>query len=187
MNRKSILMLTLIFASVSAAPASLVKAKEIKPEAISTVICGTMTPSQGITTNKLKPYILSEQEVQAILGNYSEEIEKLKCHAGYYVFDNEKYGIEDSDVYVMISLGERNSTGYGINIVSAEDIEGISKINIEETKPSTDVTVGDAITYPYVIIKFAKGTPNVEVVKDKVTELSSIANPGGLEEEDGMI
>lgn len=184
MNRKNILILALIFASVSLAPASLVKAKEIKPEATSTVICGTTTPVQGITTNKLNPYVLNEKEVQTALGRFSKEIENLKHHEGYYVFDNAKYGIKDSEVYVMISLGERNTTGYGIKILSAEDIEGISKITIQETKPSTGTMVGEAITYPYVIVKFAQGTPKVKVLTDKGTELPSLVDLSELENKD---
>lgn len=184
MNRKNELILTLLFATISVAPANLVKAKEIKPEAISVASCLAATPVQGITTNQLKPYVLNEKEVQTILGNFSDEIEKLKYHSGYYVFDNEKYGIKDSEVYVMISLGERNTTGYGIKVVSAEDIEGVSKITIQETKPLPDMMVGEVVTYPYIIVKFSQGTPNVKVVTDSGTELFSLMNQLELEEKD---
>lgn len=184
MNRRNMLIFTLLFATISVAPMSLAKAEEIKPEASSRIICSTTISTQGITTNKLKIYVLNEKEVQTISSNFSSEFEKLKQHTGYYVLDNTKYGIKDSDVYVMISLGARNTTGYGIKVTSADDIEGTSKITIQETKPSPDMMVGDAITYPIVIVKFAQGTPNVKVVTDSGTELSSLVNPLEMEDKE---
>lgn len=182
MNRKNALLLVLIFAGTLAAPATIVKATEAKLEPRYKVISAPVIPIKGFTTNQLKPYILSDKEVQAVLGNYSDEIEKLKSKTGYYVFDKEKYGINDSNVYVMISLGQRNTTGYGLQVNSVEDIEGISKITIHEIKPAPDAMVGEAITYPYMILRFAQGTPNVKVVTDSGEELPSLVNTSELEE-----
>ncbi|WP_411678924.1 protease complex subunit PrcB family protein [Clostridium thailandense] len=180
MNRKNILIFTLIISAISAVPANLVKAQEDQPKVIS-AICSK--PPQGITTNELKPYVLNEKEIATVFGNYSNEIEKLKLHSGYYVFDNEKYGLEASDIYVFISLGKRNSTGYGINVASVEDVEGISKIAVQETKPSSNDMVGESITYPYIIVKFQQGTQNVKVITESETELSPLVNSSELQEQ----
>jgi hypothetical protein len=175
MNRKKILIFTLIFASISVIPANLTKAEEIK----STIIYQN---ALGVTTNQLKPYILNEKELHTVFVNFSKDIEKLQLNTGYYVFDNKKYGLDDSEVYVMISLGKRPTTGYGINLLSAEDIEGTSKITIQEIKPLPNAMVGEAITHPYIILRYSKGTSNVKVVAEDGAELSALVNP--LETED---
>jgi hypothetical protein len=179
MNKKRTFILSLSVAIISAVmPASFIKAEEINPKPIYNVI----SAPQGITTNQLKPYVLNEKEIYSALGSFVDELDTIKLNSGFYVIDKEKYGIKDFDVYVMISLGQRKTTGYGIKVVSAEDIEGISKITIQETTPSPDMMVGYAITYPYVVVRFAQGTPNVKVVTDTGMELSALVNPLELEQ-----
>lgn len=176
MKKKSMSRLALGLAILSATTSvNIAMAKEIGTEVAPKVIYSTISaPVNQITTNQLKPYVLSDKELYGVLGNYSDQIQKLKLQSGYYVFDNEKYDIKDSNVYVMISLGQRNTTGYGIKVLSVEDIEGISKITIQETKPAPDMMVGEAITYPYIVVRFSQGTPNVKVVTDNGVELSPI-------------
>ncbi|MDW8802319.1 protease complex subunit PrcB family protein [Clostridium sp. A1-XYC3] len=183
MNKKNISILTLILTIVSAiASPGMTKAEGIDTIPTSKVIYAPITSEQGITTNQLKPYVLNEKEVQTVFGSFSDEIEKLKLQRGYYVFDNEKYDIKDSNIYVMISLGQRNTTGYGIKLISTEDIEGISQITIEETKLQPDMMVGEAVTYPFIILKFAQGTPNVKVITDSGREISPLVNSAELTE-----
>jgi hypothetical protein len=174
MNKKRTLILSLSIAIISAAmPASFIKAEEISAKPIYNII----SAPQGITTNQLKPYVLNEKEIYSALGTFVDELDTIKLNSGFYVIDKEKYGIKDSDVYVMISLGQRKTTGYGVKVVSAEDIEGTSKITIQEITPSPDMIVGYAVAYPYVIVGFAQGTPNVKVVTDSGVELSALVNP----------
>lgn len=187
MNKKGILILAITLAITSSAgQVSIVKAEDINTTAISKVIYAPSPPMQGITTNQLKPYVLNEKEIATVFGSFTDEIQKLRMNTGFYVFDNEKYGIKGTDIYVMVSLGARNTTGYGIKVVSVEDIEGISKITIQETKPQPDMMVGQAITYPYIIVKFAQGTPNVRVTTDKGEELTSLVNSLELKEKGWM-
>lgn len=162
--------------TLGAAPLSLVKAEEVKDEVKNQLISAPISPIQGITTNQLKPYVLNEKEINTVFDGFIDEIESLKLHEGFYVFNNDKYGLKDSNVYVMISLGNRNTTGYGINVLSVQDIEGISAITIQETKPGSDTMVGAAITYPYIIVRFAQGTPNVKVTTEDGKELSALVN-----------
>lgn len=174
MNRRNMWILTLILTIVSAtAPVGMAKAEGNNSMPVSKVIYAPINSEQSIRTNQLKPYVLSEKEVQTIFGNFFDEIEKFRLQSGYYVFDNEKYGIKDANVYVMISLGQRNTTGYGINIVSAEDIEGTAKITIKERIPKSGMMVGEALTYPYLIVKLPQGTSNVKVVTDSGRKMSS--------------
>jgi hypothetical protein len=151
--------LTLIF-TLSAVPFGYVKAEESNSGTEAKIV---FAPIRGITVNKLNPYVLNEKEENTVFDGFQKEIESLKTQEGYYVFDNEKYGIKDSNVYVLISLGQRNTGGYGLKVISAEDNEGISAITIEETKPAPDMMVAQVITYPYVIVRFSQGTPNVTV------------------------
>lgn len=182
MKRKGILALTLSVTIITTSSAGMVKAEEMKSNPMYKIIRDVNSPVQGIVTNVLKPYILNEKEINTVFMNSVNDIERLKLQEGYYVFENEKYDIEGTDVYVMISLGKRNTTGYGIKIVSAEDIEGISKITIQETKPSPDMMVGQAITYPYVIVRLSQATPNVKVVTEDGAELSPLSNSSEVEE-----
>lgn len=178
-NRMITWVLTLTI-TMGAAPLSLVKAEEAKGDY--QVISAPVVPIKGITTNKLNPYVLNEKELNTIFNGFTDEIENLKFEEGFYVFDNEKYGIKDDNVYVMISLGQRGTLGYGIKVLSVEDIEGISAITITETKPAPDMMLPQVITYPYIIVRFAQGTPNVRVTKDDGKVLSPLVNSKELEE-----
>jgi hypothetical protein len=175
MKKKNMSRLALGLAILSTTTSlNIANAKVISSDMEPKVVYSSVAPVRSITTNQLKPYILSDKELYGVLGDSSDEIQKLKLKSGYYVFNNEKYGIKDSNVYVMISLGQRNTTGYGIKVISVEDIEGISKITIQETKPAPDMMLGQVVTYPYIILRFAQGTPNVKVVTEDGLKLSPL-------------
>jgi hypothetical protein len=183
MKKNRILTWALAFTiTLGALPFSFVKAEEAKNEGSYQVISAPVMPIKGITTNKLTPYILNEKELNTTFDGYIEEIENLKLQEGFYVFDNEKYSIKDNNVYVMISLGQRGTPGYGLEVRSIEDIEGISAITIQETKPAPDMMLPQVITYPYIVVRFAQGTPNVRVTKDDGKELSSLVRSSEIEE-----
>jgi hypothetical protein len=168
--------------TLGALPFSFVKAEEVKNEGSNQLISSPVMPIRGITTNKLTPYVLNEKELNTVFNGFTEEIESLKLQEGFYVFDNEKYGIKDNNVYVMISLGQRGTPGYGIKVLSVEYIEGISAIAIQETKPAPDMMLPQVITHPFIVVRFAQGTRNVRVTKDDGKELSSLVRSSELEE-----
>lgn len=87
-----------------------------------------------------------------------EKIEELKVKRGYTYFK-----IEDGYV-IFISMGEKNTGGYSISVISVENVHGTARITVEEKSPEKNDEVTHAITYPYTIIKIKGVEKKFEVV-----------------------
>lgn len=115
--------------------------------------------SQGITTNNVKFTVISD--VSVLPEGYQQQINNLRTQRGYFYSQN-------GDNFIMTFLsGERNTGGYGIKVLSVEDIEGITKVIVEETSPAEGMIVPQMITYPAVTISLPLVHDRVEVVNTK--------------------
>lgn len=122
------------------------------------------TPIKAITVNKLNYEVV--KEVKSII-NIDSIINELKTQKGFVVLDNKLVGIDSPDYYVAIFSGQKSTGGYGLNVKSVEDNEGITSIVVEETSPAPGSFVTQAITYPYVLIKITTPVPTFSVKNSK--------------------
>ncbi|NSW89440.1 MAG: protease complex subunit PrcB family protein [Firmicutes bacterium] len=133
--------------------------------------------------NKEASYEKVEYETVEDIGtlpqDIQEKIEELKVKRGYTYFK-----IEDEYV-ILISMGEKNTGGYSISIVSVEDVEGTVKIIVEETSPKKDDIVIQVITYPYAVIKVKGIEEKFEVVNEKGEKFEFISLDEDLKEYTG--
>ncbi|MGI6587942.1 MAG: protease complex subunit PrcB family protein [Peptococcia bacterium] len=60
---------------------------------------------------------------------------------------------EDNSQYVFLSLGTRNTGGYGIEVSRVEEVEGKIVITYQERKPALNDLVIQVITYPWQVIQ----------------------------------
>lgn len=132
------------------------------------------TPIQyrGITVNKLKFDVIKDLTTLPV--KMQQTVDSLKSQRGYYVFDNTDNPLDSSSVYVLICSGEKPTSGYGIVPLLLEDIEGISSVVIKELSPAPELEVSQDKTYPYTLIKFQQGTPNVIVRTEEGEKLDKI-------------
>lgn len=86
-----------------------------------------------------------------------------KSTKGYSVYHH--YGVEDdyADTEVTVYMGERNTGGYSIEVVSVKKKDNDVIITVKENNPSTD-TVTMAITYPSIKVILPFDAKNIEVV-----------------------
>jgi hypothetical protein len=124
------------------------------------------TPIKAITVNKLNHEVV--KEVQSII-DIKSVVDELKIQKGFIVFDNKLVGIDSTDYYVAIFSGQKPTGGFGIDVKSVEDNEGVTSIIVEETEPSPGSFVTQALTYPYVIIKITTPVPTFSVKSIKGT------------------
>ena len=139
----------------------------IKP--IDTTNVGT-NPSggdQGITTNVLKYELIKEDLVPA---NVIDSIKDMRTQRGFAVIKNE----DGKSNLVCIGTGEKPSGGHSIVIKSIKDVEGITKIVIEEVKPAPSEFSTMQITYPSLYVKVSGGTSNIEVTNTENVSLKGI-------------
>jgi hypothetical protein len=101
-------------------------------------------PNKGITVNNISFEVVEDEKVPDALNT---KIQKYKEQRGFL------YTEKDGYYYVAILSGLRPTGGYGIEVKTVEDIEGKTKIIVEETAPSPGDFVTQVITYPYTVIK----------------------------------
>jgi len=57
---------------------------------------------------------------------------------------------------IAVTLGQKPSTAYSIEIVNVTEIENQVIVHVKKTEPEPDVLVAPALTQPYHIIKILK-------------------------------
>jgi hypothetical protein len=121
--------------------------------------------NQGITVNKIA--FQNVTDISILPKAMQEKIEALKTNRGFYLFENKQYGIVEDGYHLVINLGERSNSGYGVKVKLVEDNEGKTLVYVEETKPAAGSMNAMVITYPYTVIKIKGVTTNVKVIEEK--------------------
>ncbi|MBC2581880.1 protease complex subunit PrcB family protein [Clostridium sp. DJ247] len=147
MNKKLVLCLTLaLILNGIQITQKKVKAEQNQP----------ITLNQGIMYHKVNFEPISNidtlQHMKDIINTYKEKqgfISYYDDSSGYY--------------YIAIMYGLKPSGGYSINVKSVEDIEGKTKILVEEKEPAPGTMIPMVVTYPYTVIKVTGITSNITV------------------------
>lgn len=156
----SIIVLSIVFSSCTIDNKDVQTSPTNTPN--STAQVPSPSPVQGITVNKIDFKELDIAELEDALVNQINEFSKT---GGYY------FWVDDKGVFtVFIGMGARPTGGYSIKVISVEDNEGNTNIQVEETVPKADEMVTQAITYPYTIIEIKGVTDRFHVVNTSDTE-----------------
>jgi hypothetical protein len=120
----------------------------------------------GSVTNPPEPEDLDYEifkEEDALPNDIGTVVSNLKGVRGYFVFDQQEYNTGDN-LYILISSGEKVTGGYSleVNTVSAEG--GTLSVIVEEEEPANDVSVIQALTYPFVVLKLDRSFENFSIV-----------------------
>lgn len=113
---------------------------------------------KGFAYNKIVPEEISDESM--LSQEIRDAIESMKRTRGYTYFKN------DNGFTFIVFMGEKNTGGYSIKIKLVEDIEGVTKVTVEEIAPGKDDMVIQAFTYPMNIVKLAGITEKFEVVNE---------------------
>jgi hypothetical protein len=106
--------------------------------------------NQGITVNQINFKVIDSSTLLEELRN---EIEILKLQKGYQFWKQ-----DDGSFFILISAGEKNTGGYGIEVESIEDNEGKTIVSVKETEPAEGDMNLQALTYPFVVVKASEIT-----------------------------
>lgn len=81
--------------------------------------------------------------------------------------------VVDSDdaTYLILSAGERFTGGYAVTVTSVKETPTRLEVTVQLLKPSSGSFVIQAITYPQIVVKFAKTVKPIVVLNQE--ELSS--------------
>lgn len=101
--------------------------------------------------------------IEDVPESVSMQIDKLILNRGYF-----KWKI-DGENYLLISSGEKPTGGYGIEVVTFGEYDGVYKILVGEGKPGKDAVVPQIITYPYVLVKYT-GDLEISEVYNELSE-----------------
>ncbi|KAF2508806.1 protease complex subunit PrcB family protein [Flavobacterium foetidum] len=55
--------------------------------------------------------------------------------------------------YVILNMGEKNTSGYSIEVVNVEETDKNIIITVKENSPSPDAMTMQMISYPYTVVK----------------------------------
>ena len=179
---KKILILMLVFAlTVGILAACQTAASDNgKPEAAGSTTEKEKTPAAGDNQNEGIAYNkLTFEEIYdtgTLPAEIAGNIERLGHTRGYAYFK-----LNDAFI-VSVNSGERNTGGYSTKVKSVEDIEGITKITVEETAPDKDAMVTQALTYPMTVIKVKGAAENFQVVDGNEMGFALLTVAGSTEQ-----
>ncbi|MFC0778993.1 protease complex subunit PrcB family protein [Flavobacterium sp. HJSW_4] len=70
---------------------------------------------------------------------------------------NLAHKMKDPDVqdynYVILNMGEKNTSGYSIDVEKVEETDKNIIITVKENSPAKDVMTMQVISYPYTVVK----------------------------------
>lgn len=92
------------------------------------------------------------------------EIEAMIIEKGYYTWT-----VEGGMTYLLVSSGEKPTGGFGIQLISFAEYDGVYKVLVGEGKPAADAMVPQVITYPHVVVKY-EGDLEVTEVANEASE-----------------
>lgn len=61
--------------------------------------------------------------------------------------------------YVILNMGEKNTSGYSIEVVKVEETDKNVVITVKENSPSPDAMTMQVISYPYTVVKVNSKKP----------------------------
>lgn len=123
---------------------------------------GTDTEDQEITVNEIDYELIDPGELDPKI---QQDIETLKMKRGYYYWK-----AEEEPYIIFIGAGEKNTGGYGLDVLSVGDQEGKTVITVEQTEPEPESMVTEVLTYPYVVIQVEGVTENFQVKEENGSE-----------------
>lgn len=111
-----------------------------------------VAPPAGIRYNPID-YVI--QQDSDITDELLEIIESRKMNPTAEIIKE-----EDGYKIALISLGEKSTGGYNVNILEVADLEaGKITVSYSEMAPAADDMVIQVITYPYVVLKINSDLP----------------------------
>lgn len=116
-------------------------------------------PINGITVNKINFQTLKEGSIPSELAT---KIESNKSNKGYISLVDDITGY----IYIAVLMGEKPTTGYSVSVNYVEDNEGRTKVFVSEKKPGSTDMLSQVKTYPYIVIRAQRITPNISVVNE---------------------
>lgn len=139
---------------------------------------GNSTVKQSQNRGAANSKIVFEEikDAEALPENVRSTIDALKQKRGFAYFK------ADDGFILFISLGEKNTGGYAVKVKSVEDIEGVTKVVVEEKVPKEGDIVTQAITYPFTIIKVVGAAENFQVADEKGEKFSLIKLEEGVKD-----
>lgn len=100
---------------------------------------------EAVTSNTSFSFVSDENAPKPLI----EEINLYKESKGFIYYIDSNSG----DLYIAIMLGNRPTPGYGIKVISLENVEGNVYVAADETCPDEGMVLPQVVSYPYTIIK----------------------------------
>lgn len=135
-----IMTLILIF---SISPAAMAKSKD-------------PTDPISIAYNKIDFDEINKNDAPLGIKNLIEYHKSEKGFA-YYIDYSSGY------TYIAVLRGQKNTSGYGVSVVLAEEVDGKINVYVKETDPSPGAMTLQVINYPTTIIKIKSTIANISV------------------------
>ena len=67
--------------------------------------------------------------------------------------DKVKNSDTNTSNYVILNMGEKNTSGYTIDVVNVEETDKNIIITVKENSPAKDAMTMQVISYPYTVVK----------------------------------
>jgi PrcB C-terminal len=150
MKKAAAVILSAVLGITALSACSSVKTDRVEP---------VKNESKGIAYHNIAFEEIKDAETLPV--EIRKAIEALRKKKGYMYFKTQE------GYLVFIGSGEKPTGGYDIKVRSVEDIEGITKITVQEIAPKPEDIVTEALTYPFVIVRVKGVAENFQVFNDK--------------------
>ena len=134
---------------------------KVEDDAVTLPVTETTKPQETVENTFGKAIEFEVVYIDDIPLDIRVEIEAQIIDRGYYTWRT-----DDGMTYLLISSGEKPTGGYGIELISLAEYNGVYKVLVGEGKPAADAMVPQVITYPFVVVKFVGDFEVTEVADE---------------------
>lgn len=90
---------------------------------------------------------------------------------GYYI---DSLNEPNAPYFYIITMGEKNTGGYSLEIKEINNIDGRTEIIVEESEPEPGSVTTMAFTYPTVMVEFPEYQENIIIKNTKGVEFEEL-------------
>jgi len=128
--------------------------------------CGvTENGSSGNDTYDVKNTALDFEKLDAesLSDELKSRIDENSAEKGHMILND-----NNGSTYLVVFLGEKPSSGYGVKIIKVENIDDKTIVTAAESSPGPDEMNAAVMTYPLDIVKVSDLNTKIEIVFEKI-------------------
>jgi hypothetical protein len=126
---------------------------------------GTENGSSGNDTSDVKNAVLDFEKLdsESLSDELKAKIDESSAERGHMILNG-----NDGSTYLAVFLGEKPSSGYGVEIIKVENIDDKTVVTASESSPGPDEMNATIMTYPLDIVEVSNLNTEIKIVFEQI-------------------